>query len=198
MVVRLEQMHPALVHVPIALFPLSVGADLLGGATGSGSLLSFGRTAMCIAAVGGAASVVTGLISGEEVNVQGPSMDMLMTHRNLNVLAAVVASGLAAWRGSNREPTLGYLAAGTIGVGVLAYTAYLGGKLVYETGVGVEPAHGVYRADAPTLSFRTAETFAKAAGTDLVHGVQHMLQEIAKGNLVPTVVAGIRKKPHAK
>lgn len=195
MVVRLEQLHPALVHVPIALVPLSIGADVLGGATDSGPLLSFGRTAICIAAAGAAASVATGLIAGEEVNVKGPSMDMLMTHRNLNVIATVVAAGMAAWRGSHREPTLGYLATGMVGVGVVAYTAYLGGKLVYETGVGVEPAHGVYRPDAPTLTLRTAGPFAKAAGTDLVHGVQHMLQELAKGNLVPTIMAGIRKQP---
>jgi uncharacterized membrane protein len=195
--VRLEQLHPVLVHAPIVLVPLSIGADLLGGATGSGPLLSFGRTAIRIAAAGAAASVVTGLIAGEEVNVEGPSMDMLMTHRNLNVIATVVTGGMTAWRRTHREPTLGYLATGMMGVGVLTYTAYLGGKLVYETGVGVEPAHGVYRADAPTLTLRTAGSFVKAAGTDLVHGVQHMLQEIAKGNLVPTIMAGIRKGPPA-
>jgi uncharacterized membrane protein len=197
MPVRLEQMHPALVHLPIALLPLSVGADLIGCTTGSRPLLSFARTAMCIAAAGAAASAFTGLIAGEEVNVEGDSMDMLMTHRNLNLIATAVAGGMAVWRGSHRNPNLAYLVTGMIGVSVLTYTGYLGGKLVYETGVGVEPAHGVYRADAPTLTPRRAGAFAKAVGTDFVHGVQHMLQEVAKGNLVPTITAAIRRSSPA-
>ena len=46
MAIRLQQMHPALVHFPIALLPLSIGADLLGCVTGSTSLHSFGQKAI--------------------------------------------------------------------------------------------------------------------------------------------------------
>ncbi len=78
---------------------------------------------------------------------------------------------------------------------MLAYTAYLGGKLVYDVGVGVEPAHGVYRSDAPKLKSGQVGSFVKTAATDLVHGVQHMVQEVAKGRLVPTIMASRRKQP---
>ena len=114
-------------------------------------MLSFGQKAICIAAAGAVASAVTGLIAGEEVNVEGASQDMLITHRNLNFIATVVASGMALWRINHRKPNAAYLGVGAAGVGVLAYTAYFGGKLVYGVGVGVEPAHGVYRSDAPAL-----------------------------------------------
>lgn len=201
MAIHLQQMHPALVHLPIALLPLAVGADLLGCVTGSKSLHSFGQKAIGIAAVGAVASAVTGLIAGEEVNVEGDSRDMLMTHRNLNFVATVVAGCMALWRAEHRRPNAIYLGAGTAGIGVVAYTAYLGGKLVYESGVGVEPAHGVYRADAPALKTGQGSAFFKTAGTDLVHGVQHMIEELREGKFVPTVVAwcgthcGTSRKP---
>jgi hypothetical protein len=47
---------------------------------------------------------------------------MLMTHRNLNFVAAVVAGGMALWRASHPKPNAVYLGAGAVGVSVLAYT----------------------------------------------------------------------------
>ena len=49
MAIRLHQMHPALVHLPITLLPLAVGADLLGCITGGKSLHSFGQQAIVLA-----------------------------------------------------------------------------------------------------------------------------------------------------
>lgn len=193
MAIRLQEMHPAIVHLPIVLFPLAVGADLLGSATKNKSLLWLGQTAICLAAAGAVASAVTGLIAGEEVNVKGASQDMLITHRNLNFIATVVATGMALWRVNRRKPNAAYLGTGAAGTGILAYTAYLGGKLVYDVGVGVEPAHGVYRSDAPALKSGQVRSFVKTAGTDLVHGVQHMVEEVGKGQIVPTIVAGFAK-----
>lgn len=193
MAIRLQQMHPAFVHVPVALLPLAVGADLIGGLTGNRSLMAFAQKAICVAAAGAVASAVTGLIAGEEVNVEGVSMDMLMTHRNLNFVATAVASSMAFWRASHRRPNAVYLGTGIIGVAVVGYTAYLGGKLVYDTGVGVEPAKGVYRADAPAFKAGQVGQFLKAAATDLLHGVQHMIQEIAEGKFVPTIMTAYRE-----
>jgi len=194
MTIRLQEIHPALVHFPIALLPLAVGADSVGMMTGSRSALSFGQKAVCVAAIGAVAAAVTGLIAGEEVNVKGASQDMLMTHRNLNFVATLVAAGLALWRVSRPRPNAAYLGVGAAGVGVLAYTAYLGGKLVYDVGVGVEPADGVYRPDAPALKTGQIGPFFKTAATDLAHGVEHMAEEVAKGELVPTIVTWLRKR----
>ncbi len=194
MAIQLQQMHPALVHLPITLLPLAVGADLLGCATGNKSLFGFGQKAIALAAVGALGAAVTGLIAGEEVNVKGETQDMLMTHRNLNFVATVVAASMAVWRAQHKRPNAVYLCTGVAGVGVLAYTAYLGGKLVYDDGVGVEPAHGVYRTDAPALRPGQWGAFLAAAATDLWHGVQHMIQEVAKGNVVPTVTAWWTKR----
>ena len=186
-------MHPTLIQLTIALLPLAVGADLLGSMVGNKSLLAFGQRAIAVTAVGAAASAATGLIAGEEVNVEGGSRDMLMTHRNLNAVATIVASCMAVWRARHKEPNAVYFGAGIVGIGVLSYTAYLGGQLVYDSGVGVEPAHGVYRADAPTLRTEQMGEFVGTAVTDLVHGVQHMAQELGKGYFVPAISAGYTK-----
>lgn len=195
MAVRLEQVHPSLVHLPIALLPLAVGADLLGSVTGKESIYTFGRRAIAAAALGAAASAVTGLVAGEEVNVKGPSRDKLMTHRNLNAVATILTSGMAVWRARHEKPNAAYFGAGIIGIAVLTYTAYLGGQLVYEAGVGVEPAHGVYRPEAPTLRADQMGAFVGAAATDLAHGVQHMAQELRDGYIVPAI-AGRRSEIH--
>lgn len=197
MAIGLQEMHPALVHFPIALLPLAVGADAVGSVTGNESAFSFGQKAICVAAAGAVASAVTGLIAGEEVNVEGSSQDMLMTHRNMNFIATLAVIGMAIWRIKHRKPNAAYLGVGAAGVGILAYTAFLGGKLVYDVGVGVEPAHGVYRPDAPTLKSGHIALFIKTAGTDLVHGVKHMVEEAAKGELAPTVMTWLRKQPGA-
>ncbi|MEG3148208.1 DUF2231 domain-containing protein [Sphingomonas sp. RT2P30] len=197
MAIRLQEMHPALVHLPIALLPLAVGADVIGSMTKNDALLSFGQKAIGVAAVGAVGSAVTGLIAGEEVNVEGASEDMLITHRNLNFIATLVAGGIALWRCNHRKPNAAYLGVGAVGVGVLAYTAYLGGKFVYDVGVGVEPAHGVYRSDALALKSGQSGSFVKTTGTDLVHGVQHMIQEVAKGRFIPTIMASLHKQPEA-
>ena len=65
MAVRLEEVHPAIVHYPLAL-PVAVGADLLGRATGSDALATVGRTLMPIAAASAVVSAVTGLATFSE------------------------------------------------------------------------------------------------------------------------------------
>ncbi|MEO8715679.1 MAG: DUF2231 domain-containing protein [Acetobacteraceae bacterium] len=193
MTIQLQQMHPAMVHLPIAFLPLAVGADLLGCASGNKSLHAFGQRAICIAAAGAVVSAVTGLIAGEEVNVEGDTHDMLVTHRNLNFLATVVVTGMALWRAEHERPNAAYLGVGAAGIGILAYTAYLGGTLVYDFGVGVQPAKGVYRDDAPALRAGQFGAFFRTAATDLVAGVEHMIQELRKGQYVPAIVTWCKK-----
>ncbi len=190
MKLRLEEMHPALVHLPIAFTPVAIGADFLGRNGRNRSLRNFGRDAIVVAAIGAVASGTSGLIAGEEVNVEGKSRDMLMTHRNLNFVAAVVLGCLALWRVRRKRPSASYLALGAAVSGLFGYTAYLGGKIISEFGAGVAPADGIYRPDAPALGTAPVTEFAKEAGKDLVRGVKHMVGELANGQIVPALVGG--------
>jgi uncharacterized membrane protein len=197
MAIRLQEVHPSLVHLPISLLPVAIGADLAGRATGNRGLLETGRLAMKVAAVGAALSAVSGLIAQEEVNVHDETMDMLITHRNINLAATVVAGLMATWRGKRYRPSPTYLGIGLAGLAAVTYSAYLGGTLVYKHGVGVEPAGGQYRANPPELGAAgETKAFAAAAVTDLAHGVKHLVQEVAQGKIVPWLTDG-RGTPRA-
>jgi hypothetical protein len=50
MAIGLQQMHPALVHAPIALLPVAVGADVIGAVSRNEPLLSLGKEAMLLSA----------------------------------------------------------------------------------------------------------------------------------------------------
>ena len=83
MAIRLQEMHSALVHLPIALLPLAVGAAAIGRLTDNKSravVRAEGDLHCCGRRPGLA---VTGLIAGEEVNVESASQDMLITRPKL-------------------------------------------------------------------------------------------------------------------
>ena len=195
MTLRLQEVHPSLVHFPIALFPVSIGADVVGRATGNRGLLETARHTIELAAVGAALAGVTGLVAQEEVNVEGETMDMLITHRNLNIAATLVMGALALWRSRHYRPSLGYLSLGLAGVGALTYSAYLGGSLVYKHGVGVKSAGGQFRENPPELGEAGENAaFARDAAADLVHGVKHLGKETAEGKIVPSLTDGARRR----
>lgn len=186
MAIRLHEVHPALVHLPIVTLPLAVGADLLGRATGDPDLLEVGRRAMTVAAAGALVSAITGLIAQEEVSTEGESHDMLITHRNLNLLATLTATAMATWR-SRREPSAGYLALGLAGIGVVGYTAYLGGKMVYQHGVGVEAADGLYDKRVPELRRGQIGRVARQSVRDLEKALPAAVKELGEGKVAPSL-----------
>lgn len=192
MTIRLQELHPSLVHLPIAMLPVAIGADVAGHATGNRSLMDAGKRAIGIAAVGAAVSALSGLIAQEEVNVEGKTMDMLITHRNLNLGLTITAALMAAWRAKRRRPTLAYLGLGLTGIAGVTYSAWLGGQLVYKYGVGVEPAGGQYRENPPELGAGETGAFIRDAGTDLLHGAGHLGKEMAEGRLAPSLGVGPR------
>jgi uncharacterized membrane protein len=173
MTIRLQEMHPAQLHLMIALLPLAIGADVIRNMIDNEPLLSCGQKAICIATADTVASVVTRPITGE-VNVGGASQDMLISHRNLNFIAILVACSMALWRLGHRKANVR-----TLGPGA----------------VDVVPAQGVYRSDAPAPKSGQVGSCVKTTGTDLVHGVRRMVQQVAKRRLIPKIMPSLRKRP---
>lgn len=184
---RLQEIHPSVVHFPIAVLPIAIGADLLGKLTGSRSLSEVGRVLMPVAAVGAAVSAATGLIAQQEVNATGTAADILVTHRNINASLTVITALMAARRWSQDEPSNAYLALGLAGLGALSYSAYLGGKMVYEHGVGVKPADGLRTGDSPALSPSEAPSAAQRAWTDLKDGAAAAAADLRAGRIAPAI-----------
>ncbi len=191
MSMRLSEVHPALVHFPIALLPVAIAADAVGVATKNRELLAVGKWGMYGTALSAALAGIFGFIAQEEVNVEGEARETLQTHRTLNIGALAVATTLALVRGSRRKPGLGYLLAGLGTIAAVTYSAYLGGKLVYAHGAGVERADGIY-GDAPELTFGNAGHAASKAVKDLGKGVWHAAQDMARGDIAPALVSRAR------
>lgn len=185
MPMRLHEVHPSLVHFPVTLLPLAVGADTLGRLTRSRRLMWLGKWAMAGSAVAGALAGVFGLVAQEEVNVEGESMDLLITHRNLNLGVVTLAGALAARRARKERPSLRYLAAGAGAVAGIFYSAYLGGMVVYAHGAGVAPAGGLWDGGGPEISVQNASRLRHAFTRSLGMSLVHLAHEVGKGKIAP-------------
>ncbi|HEX5385310.1 MAG TPA: DUF2231 domain-containing protein [Gemmatimonadales bacterium] len=187
MAMQLQEIHPALVHYPLTLLPAALIADAIGNAsdgTGGRALREVGRWGMALAAGSAALSAVFGLVAQEESNAEGEARDILVTHRTLNVMLVSAATGMAWWRWNRLRAEPGYLALGMGAIAALGYSAYLGGKMVYEHGVGVAPADAAARR-SPELTAGMFGRAARAIGSDVASGVRHVAQDTAGGALLP-------------
>lgn len=180
---HLQELHPSSVHYPIALLPLSIAADAIGVITDNRSLLEVGRITMPIAAASAAVAGVLGLIAQEVVETDEAGMEMLITHRTLNLGLLGVAAAMAVHRIGRKKPGPGYLMAGAAGIGAMIYSAYLGGQMVYDRGVGVRTAGGLREEVAPPVR-RVREATAQSA-KHVVSGARHAAEETLSGELVP-------------
>ncbi|CAN5510937.1 hypothetical protein BH24GEM3_BH24GEM3_05080 [soil metagenome] len=197
MTMRLQEIHPALVHMPIALLPTSLGADALGLLTGSETLLEMGRRTIPLAAASALLSGVFGFIAQETIEAEGEAYDQLVTHRNLNLGLVRLTALMARSRTRRSRPSVGYLALGLAGLGAMSYSAYLGGKMVYEHGVGVEAAGGVRTDLAPEVRLDNLGEVTELAVRHLEQGVRHTLGHLAEGGEVVPALTRSSPPEHA-
>jgi uncharacterized membrane protein len=158
MAMRLHELHPALVHAPLALLPSAAVVDLLAAAGEDEHLDRFGCTLWWSTCASGLLAGLAGMAASQEIKGDDKAKEMMFVHGIGNVVLLVGAMGIASWRARNRASWSSALL-GLSASGAALYTAYLGGELVYARGVGVkalpaEAAHGVY--DSPALLSREA------------------------------------------
>lgn len=185
MAMRVHEVHPMLVHFPIALLPTAIAADAVGALTGNRSLMETGKTLMPLAVAGMAATGVAGFAAQEAVRAEGEAHEMLVTHRNLNVGLLLMSAGLAVLRAGQERPGPGYLLAGLAGAALMTYSGYLGGKMVYRHGVGVGAAGGYDPERSPRIESGHYGEAARIAAADMARGVAHAAREAAHGELAP-------------
>jgi uncharacterized membrane protein len=187
MAVRLHEVHPSLVHYPLVLFPASVLADLLGRLTGSRALMSLGAKLMPIAAGSAVVTGAAGLVAQEAVKAEGQAHELLATHRNMNLGLIAAAVAMSVLRARKAEPGTGYLLAGVGAIAAMNFTAYLGGKMVYEHGLGVRPAGGLDEARSPEIRRANLRETARASGEQALRGIRHAASEVRKGEIAPAL-----------
>jgi uncharacterized membrane protein len=199
MAIRTHEVHPAIVHFPITLLPVAIGADLLGRATGSDTLREVGRWAMPLTAASAALSAATGLVAQEEVKAEGRARDLLVTHRTMNLGFVGLSGVMAVWRWRSRAPSTPYLALALGSLGAVSYSAYLGSKMVYEYGVGVDAAQGLVRPEgAPEIAPGQLAEAARSAAHDVAAAIPHAVDDARRGELLPEITrnhAPLRREP---
>ena len=133
--------HPAIVHVPVALVPLSVLAEILARATGNASLATAGWYALVAAAIGAAVAVVAGFIDMSRERLREDAHHRVHTHMKVGLTLFAALAALTLWRTllflADVAPGWGYIVAAIGMVALTIFQAWLGGELVFRHGAGV-------------------------------------------------------------
>ncbi len=138
--------HPLLVHFPIALLSAPAAVDVVGWAFRRNKPLRQLATLLYVLGTGGAvAAYLTGRAASQTVWFPGMAQAVLREHwdwasRTIWFFAIVTMVRLVLLRPSRRDPGPAIVAAfalvGLVGIGLLLETGDRGGRLVYQHGVG--------------------------------------------------------------
>lgn len=193
-------LHPALVHLPIALFPLSVLIDAASWVF-PGSELALVRNALVclgIALFTGAVAGIVGLVDYAGIRNDHPAKKTATLHMVLNLVAlGIFAAGIGlryASRDADRTP-LAPLVVSLVGLAVLSYSGYLGGHLVYSDGIAVGRHRRRTRTPETTIVKRPKEEEQVAVADDAALGEGETLR-VDIGGVIVTVVR-VEGKLHA-
>jgi uncharacterized membrane protein len=140
---ELWEIHPSLVHFPIALLVAGLCTDLYARARRS---LSAEHVAAGLYVAGVGMGLVTGL-AGLLAFFTVPSahteqsQNQVIWHLGLALASVVLFAGVAwlRWRRWSELPSVGSLVVSLVAVGLLTAAGYLGGHIVYHGGMGIEP-----------------------------------------------------------
>lgn len=153
---RVHELHPILVHTPLAMLPSAVIVDLASVITRDSSLDKAARMLWWTTASSGLLAGMAGLASSQEVEAEDShTRDMMFLHGLGNAIVVVGALGVASWRSGHRA-SLGSTLMGLGSLVAAIYTAWLGGEMVYSHAVGMNAqmmsAEELERRSPPLLS----------------------------------------------
>ena len=138
--------HPLLVHFPIALLSAAAAVDVAGWVFRRNRLLRQAATILYVLGTGGAiAAYVTGRAASQTIWLPGMAQAVLRQHwdwalRTVWFFGMVTLVRLVLLRHSRRDPRPSIVATfallGLVGIGLLIQTGDRGGRLVFQYGVG--------------------------------------------------------------
>lgn len=137
------ELHPALVHFPIAFLLGAVVLDLVAWFRGSVTLT---RAAMWLLLAGvatGLLAMAAGVLAFYTVPAHTEEAHVMMIwHLSLAVVALVLFGGVAIVRRRGRAiaPSVVSRTIGLVAAGLILVVGYLGGHIVYRGGAGIHPS----------------------------------------------------------
>ena len=150
----MPNVHPLVVHFPIALIFVIVACDLIGLLFHNRTFILTGTILSVFAALGAAVTAISGLLAADDVWHLPASSEMLETHETLGLVFLGIIVVMLILRFALKDRIYGKLGWivfvwGVIGAGVVTGGGYLGGEMVYRYGTGVKEAQmAVARADS--------------------------------------------------
>jgi uncharacterized membrane protein len=137
---------------------------LIAVLTGDKAWAKIGRRLWVAGTAGALFSGLAGLAASQEVKLEEPrARDMVFLHGLGNAVITLGAVGVTLWR-LRRPPSLGQAMVGLMANAAAVYTATLGGKMVYDWGVGVNPMPG----DASVGTLKGPELLSRQAPAALL------------------------------
>ena len=137
----MQSLHPLIVHFPIALLLTALLCDVLALALRRPQIHRIALWNLCLGTVGAGAAVFTGLRAADVAKHSFEIWEIMERHERLGITTLVLGVVIAGWRLVTRDRLTPRVRTLTI-VGmmvmaaVLGTGAYLGGRMVYEFGVG--------------------------------------------------------------
>jgi uncharacterized membrane protein len=137
----MESIHPLVVHFPIALLLSALFIDVLALRLKRSALHSVALWNLTLGVLGSAAAVLTGLQAEDVAKHSFEIWKIIELHKRLGIATLIIGVVVAAWRLWKRDQLTLFariltIAAMSIMAATVGFGAYLGGRLVYEFGVG--------------------------------------------------------------
>lgn len=155
----MQNIHPLLVHFPIALLLTSVAASFAGAWLRRPTAPSLARALLYLGTLAATITVISGFLAAQTVAPVRGTREILGEHQNYAYVLLGAATALSAWtfvswrRARNAPRPAGlWLVAQLALVGLVVLTAREGGELVHDHGVGTAltaPGGPLHEAGAP-------------------------------------------------
>jgi uncharacterized membrane protein len=136
---ELANIHPLLVHFPIALLSLFVVFDILGTAMHKPTWRQFASGLLYLGTIFAGFTVWAGFMAADTVPHGHNVHDIMERHKQLGISILALSAALSAWKLRRTVEGWGvYNAFTLVLLGVIIFGADLGGLMVYKYGVAVQ------------------------------------------------------------